>query len=496
MIDPDSLTPFVDPLPIPEVLRSTGDRADPDDAHLRIPCYRVTMRQTTRRLHRDLPPTRLWTYGSSLPGPTIETRSGRGVLVEWVNALPTRHLFPIDHKLHGAEADKPAVRAVVHVHGAKAPPHSDGYPADWYVSGKSALYHYPNRQDAATLWYHDHAMGINRLNIYAGLIGVFVVRDDVEDRLGLPAGACDIPLVLCDRLLTPQGQLAYPVSPNPQSPWIPDLFGNIILVNGAVLPHLDVQPRRYRFRVLNASNARLYHLSLSNGLGFQQIGTDQGLLPAPVPLTDLVLAPAERADLVLDFSHSAGERIVLRNEAVNVMQFRVARGKVDDRSSVPASLRPVERLDESAAVQTRTLTLNEYTDRSGETVLMLLNATYWHMPITENPVLSTVEVWNLVNLTDDVHPIHLHLVRFQVLDRRAFDRFAYETAKTLRFTRAAVPPAANESGWKDTVRAEPGMVTRIIVRFEGYTGRYVWHCHNLEHEDNEMMRPYEVLPAT
>ena len=226
MIDPDSLTPFVDPLPIPEVLRSTGDRADPDDAHLRIPCYRVTMRQTTRRLHRDLPPTRLWTYGSSLPGPTIETRSGRGVLVEWVNALPTRHLFPIDHKLHGAEADKPAVRAVVHVHGAKAPPHSDGYPEDWYVSGKSALYHYPNRQDAATLWYHDHAMGIDRLNMYAGLIGVFIVRDDVEDRLGLPAGACDIPLVLCDRLLTPQGQLAYPVSPNPESPWIPDLFGD------------------------------------------------------------------------------------------------------------------------------------------------------------------------------------------------------------------------------------------------------------------------------
>ena len=142
------------------------------------------MRQTTRRLHRDLPPTRLWTYGSSLPGPTIETRSGRGVLVEWVNALPTRRLFPIDHKLHGAEADKPAVRAVVHVHGAKAPPHSDGYPEDWYVSGKSALYHYPNRQDAATLWYHDHSMGINRLNIYAGLIGVFIVRDDVEDRLG------------------------------------------------------------------------------------------------------------------------------------------------------------------------------------------------------------------------------------------------------------------------------------------------------------------------
>jgi len=159
-------------------------------------------------------------------------------------------------------------------------------------------------------------------------------------------------------LLRPHAVTSGRARASPQSPWIPDLLGNIILVDGTVLPHLDVQPRRYRFRVLNASNARLYHLSLSNGLGFQQIGTDQGLLPAPVPLTDLVLAPAERADLVLDFSHSAGERIVLRNEAVNVMQFRVARGKVDDRSSVPAALRPVERLDESAAVQTRTLTLN------------------------------------------------------------------------------------------------------------------------------------------
>src|SRR5262249_9896208 len=268
------------------------------------------------------------------------------------------HLFPIDHKLHGAEGDKPAVRAVVHVHGAKTSPHDDGYPEDWYVTGKSALYHYPSRQDAATLWYHDHAMGINRLNIYAGLLGLFIVRDDLEDRLALPGGPYEIPLVMCDRLITPQGQLTYPVSANPQSPWIPDLFGNIILVNGAVLPHLDVQPRRYRFRILNASNARLYHLSLSNGLGFQQIGTDHGLLPALVPLKDLVLAPAERADLVLDFSRSAGERIVLKNDVVNVMQFRVARAKVDDRSSVPEALRPVERLDESAAVQTRTLSLN------------------------------------------------------------------------------------------------------------------------------------------
>ena len=126
-------------------------------------------------------------------------------------------------------------------------------------------------------------------------------------------------------------------------------------------------------------------------------------------------------------------------------------------------------------------------------ILMLLNATYWHQPVTENPVLDTTEIWNLINLTDDAHPIHLHLVRFQILDRRKFDKFSYLMQNTLRYTGPVVPPEPNEMGWKDTVRADPGMVTRIIAKFEGYSGRYVWHCHNLDHEDNEMMRPYEVL---
>jgi spore coat protein A len=176
-----------------------------------------------------------------------------------------------------------------------------------------------------------------------------------------------------------------------------------------------------------------------------------------------------------------------------IMQFRVSGDKANDTSSLPAVLRPVPKIPESQAVKTRLLSLDEYVNRVAEPVLMLLNGTYWHQPITENPVLDTTEIWTLINPTDDSHPIHLHLVRFQILDRRRFETSAYMGKRELKFTGEPEPPDASEAGWKDTVRAQPGMVTRIIVHFEGYAGRYVWHCHILEHEDNEMMRPYEVL---
>ena len=495
ILDPKSLAPFVDPLPVPAVARSNGSRPSPADPKRQLPYYRIEMRQIELKLHRDLRPTRLWGYDSLVPGPTFETRAGHGLLVEWVNMLPRTHLLPIDHNLHGAEASKPDVRAVVHVHGAKAPPDSDGYPESWFEPGKSAVYFYPNTQEAAMLWYHDHAMGISRLNSVAGLSGVFFVRDELEDSLGLPRGKYEIPLVMYDRMLTAAGELFYPVSEKPDSPWVSDFFGNVILVNGKVLPYLDVEPRKYRLRILNASNARLYHLSRSDGQRFHQIGSDQGLLEAPVELESVLLAPAERADLVIDFAGQRGRKMSLRNETVDVMQFRVLDLRADDTSSLPAKLRPITRIAETAAVKTRMLSLAEYSDRAGESMLMLLNGTYWHMPVSERPVIDTVEIWSLINLTDDTHPIHLHLVRFQVLDRRRFDRFTYQTSGVLKYTGEAIPPEPNELGWKDTVRAEPHMVTRIIIRFEGFPGRYVWHCHNLEHEDNEMMRPYEVVPA-
>jgi spore coat protein A len=445
------------------------------------------------KVHRDLKPTRMWGFGSQFPGPTFDVRSGQEILVEWANELPDKHFLPIDHNLGGAGADQPEVRTVVHLHGGKAPPESDGYPEDWIVPGKSALYHYPNQQDPAMLWYHDHAMGINRLNIFAGLMGVYIVRDDAEDALQLPSGKYEIPLVISDRFFTPQGQLFYPVSGKSNAPWVPEVFGDAILVNGKIFPYLDVEPRKYRIRVLNASNARFFHLSFANGVSFSHIGTDQGLLPAPVPLKALMIAPGERVDLVVDFSGHRGEEIILNNDAFVVMQFRVSSDKVDDTSALPAALRPVPKIPESQAVKTRLLSLDEYVNRVAEPVLMLLNGTYWHQPITETPVINTTEIWTLINPTDDSHPIHLHLVRFQILDRRRFETSTYMSKRELKFTGEPVPPDASEAGWKDTVRAEPGMVTRIIVQFEGYAGRYVWHCHILEHEDNEMMRPYQVV---
>jgi len=491
-IDPGKLTPFVDALPIPPVLQRSGLRPSPANSQLGIPYYRVTMRECAQKLHRDLKPTRLWGYEGMVPGPVIETTSGQPLFVEWVNALPPAHFLPIDYRLHGAK-NEPQVRAVVHVHGAKAPPESDGYPEDWYVPGKSATYHYPNEQDAAILWYHDHAMGINRLNIYAGMFGLFLIRGESESALDLPRGKYDIPLMICDRMLDAKGQLFYPVSGKPDAPWIPEFFGNLILLNGKITPFLEVEPRKYRFRLLNASNARQYLLSLSKPAPLYQIGTDQGLMSAPVELKRLFITPAERADLIIDFQDHRGEQIVLKDNTNPIMQFRVSGKATSASKALPAKLRPIRKTPESEAIKRRVLTLNEYDNDAGVPILMLLNATYWHQPITENPVLGTTEIWNLINLTDDAHPIHLHLVRFQILDRRKFDKFTYATRKTLRYTGPTVAPEPNEIGWKDTVRADPAMVTRIIAKFEGYPDRYVWHCHNLDHEDNEMMRPYEVL---
>src|SRR5271165_2607228 len=209
-LNASTLKPWVDPLPLIPAAKSGGMRPSPENAKVKVPYYRIAMRATQVKLHRDLPPTTVWTYGDSFPGPIFDTRSGEGLLVEWANELPGKHFLPIDHTLHGAEADKPEVRAVVHLHGGKTPPESDGYPEAWFVPGESATCFYPNRQDAALLFYHDHTMGINRLNIYAGLQGLFIVRDDAEDALNLPKGKYEIPLVIFDRMLRTDGSLEYP----------------------------------------------------------------------------------------------------------------------------------------------------------------------------------------------------------------------------------------------------------------------------------------------
>ncbi len=493
-LDPSKLDPFVDPLPIPPLAQPAGLRPSPDHPKQQIPFYRMPIRETAVKVHRDLPPTRMWTIGGTFPGPTLDVAIAQGMIVEWENQLPLRHIFPIDHALHGAEKSLPEVRAVVHLHGGRTPAASDGYPEDWVVPGKSQTCYYPGLQHAATLFYHDHTMGINRLNTYAGMMGLCILRDARKESLALPTGKYDIPLLICDRMLRTDGSLEYPVSGKPGEVWVPEVFGNAILANGKLLPYVDVEPTLYRFRVMNGANGRFFRFSLANKAEFHQIASDQGLLTAPVAVKRITMAPAERADILIDFRPMAGQRVEFVSDSFSILQFRVATASASKSApAIPDTLHPVERIAESTAVKTRRLTLDERMDYVQRSMGMLLNNTPWHAPVTEKPVLNTTEIWELVNLTDDSHPIHLHLVRFQILDRRRFDTFELQYKGTLRYTGPVQPPDANEMGWKDTVRADPAMVTRIIIPFEGYAGRYVWHCHILEHEDNEMMRPFEVM---
>lgn len=482
-LNPSALTKYVDALPVPEPARPLSK------GH-----YRVAMREFQAKVHRDLPPATFWGYDGMSPGPTFQVRSGEAVTVEWVNNLPAKHLLPVDHALHGAGTDVPEVRTVVHLHGGKAPPESDGNPEKWFVPGQSKIDSYPNRQQAAGLFYHDHAMGITRLNAVAGLFGQYLIRDDFEDSLRLPSGAYEIPLCIYDRLFQLNGQLQYPKA------WSDDYNANAILLNGKLFPYLAAEPRAYRFRLLNCSNGDFFSLSFAmdslslvpGNEPFRMIGSDQGFLAAPLEMKRLALTPAERADIVMDFSPYAGKTLYLKNSTVPIMQIRVAAGQAAKPVSLPAKLRSVERMPESAAVKTRELTLEDYKNAAGRPTHMLLNGAHYDMPVTETPALNSTEIWTLINLTEEMHPIHLHLVRFQILDRRSFDLEAYKKTRKLVYTEPAVPPEAHEAGWKDTVRADPFFATRIIVKFEGYKGRYVWHCHLLEHEDNEMMRPYEV----
>ena len=512
-VDPVGVTKFVDSLPLPGVLSPTAPGR-----------YALTMRETAQQLHRQLPPTRLWGYNGGYPGPTIETRRGSRISLRVTNSLGS-HLLGIDPEVHGvvpADAGRP--RAAVHLHGGNVPPGSDGGPEDTFLPGASRTYDYPNSQQAATLWYHDHALGITRLNVMAGLAGFYLLRDDVETALGLPVGLpYEVPIVLQDRSLDADGQLIYPHH------WMPEFFGDLAVVNGRAWPRLAVGRRLYRFRLLNGSNARFYNLRLSTGQPMWQIGTDGGLMAAPVRLPSLLLAPGERADVLVDFSRNARHTsVVLTNDAPSpfpngeppaagmsvLMRFDVA-STAAAPAYVPQPLAPFTRLTRGqAGSRRRTLTMVEQMNADGSVHSGLLNNLPFHTDRIERPRVDTLELWELVNLTADTHPIHLHLVQFQLLDRQAIDVDRYTARYNLRYpppplvaqdvAGAPRPPGANELGWKDTIRANPGEVTRILVPFGAraaaglavsgsYTGRYVWHCHILEHEDNEMMLPYEVV---
>ncbi len=300
--------------------------------------------------------------------------------------------------------------------------------------------------------------------------------------------------IVYDRDFTADGQLFYDVSESEESPWIPEFSADGLLVNGKIRPYFEVEPRLYRFRALNTANSRFYVLSLSDGSSFYQIGSDQGLLAAPVEMKRLVLGCAERADLLVDFSRHAGGTLQLRAGATDMLQFRVAKSaSSQERNRVPSTLRAAERIPQNEAVKTRTITLHEYDNSRKQPMVMLLNRRHWHEPTTEFVKLNSTEIWEFVNLTEDTHPMHIHLVRFQVLDRRQFEVSEYLLNRRLNYLAAAEPPPAHEAGWKDVVQCPPGTITRIIARFTGYPGKYLYHCHILEHEANDMMRPFEVV---
>jgi spore coat protein A len=494
---PVVLTPFLDPLPVPRTAVPVSGSAGGEAA------YDLGAVEMEQKLHSQLPPTRVWGYddgqGPIYPGPTIEARRDRPVTVTWRNdlrdpsgALRTEHYLPVDHCVHGAHDSAP--RTVVHLHGGHVAAESDGYPEDAYAPGEQLIYDYPNWQSAATLWYHDHALGITRLNIYMGLAGVYLVRDDEEEALGLPAGEYDLPLVIQDRTFNGDGSLQYPEM------WMEHFFGDQILVNGMVWPYHEVDRGKYRFRVLNGSNSRFYTLELSNDDSFQVIATDTGLLAAPVTVSSITVGPGERVDLILDFEgYPIDSRVRLLNRApapfpgtpgegvvTNVMQFRIGPdgGHVD---ALPDSFRTLEELDEAEAAEERDFVLARTDDECGGS-RWLINGKSWE-EITEQPRLGTSEVWRFINQSGVTHPMHMHLVSFRVLDRQAFAMIDGE----LQPLGEPEPPPPEEDGWKDTVQVAPNQMVRVIARFDDFAGRFAYHCHMLEHEDHEMMRQFETV---
>ena len=507
-----TLEPFVDALPVPAVAQPIS--GNPGG----LATYEIVIQEVQQQLHRDLPPTTVWGYGddpsnaasATFPGPTIETTSDQQVTVHWINdlrdtsapgdpkPLRTDHYLevagtaaPPACQIHGAED---LAKAVVHVHGAHVPAEFDGYPEFTYLPGNEDLYVYPNHQQSGTIWYHDHALGITRLNVYMGLAGFWLIRDAFENALGLPSGEYEVPLAIQDRSFNGDGSLDYP------SMWMQHYFGDKTLVNGKVWPYFDVKQGKYRFRVLNGSGSRTYTLYLDRSdiagdhdMTFHQFGTDGGLMELPVASTEITLAPAERADLVLDFeSIPVGSEITLLNSAPapfpgspgngvvpDVMKF-VVQDQAGFTGPLPASLRPLEVLEETSSIKTRDFTLDTEADACGLT--WKINGLGWD-DITEYPTLGTTEIWRFINPRNIMHPMHMHLVFFQVLDRTPIGGGT------------PIPPDPSEVGWKDTVRADPQMITRVIARFEDYTGKYAYHCHILEHEDHEMMRQFETVES-
>ncbi|MFC5639475.1 multicopper oxidase family protein [Streptomyces bullii] len=462
--------PFTVPLPSMPVLRpSTTDGRDVFD---------LVQRPTTLEV---LPGARtdLLTYGGTFPGPLLETRSGRLAVVRHRNALD--------------------VPVSVHLHGGHTPSASDGYPTDLVRPGESRDYVYPMRQRAAMLWYHDHRMDFTGEQVYRGLLGVHLVRDDEEDVLPLPHSDREIVLAIVDRSFDEHGQLHYPSpdagagehahhhvdAPGVDDGHIEGVLGDVMLVNGAAWPVLEVDAARYRLRLLNGCSSRRLDLALdpppTAGAMFTQVGSDGGLLATSVKHEHLVMAQAERFDVLVDFSkYPVGTQVTLRNRFGSgpmgaVMRFVVARRSGDDSAPadrLPDRLSEIEPLDTTGArVREWSFTRGEVHGKSG----WVINGRPFDPEVMAATVpLGETEIWRF--RTDLHHPVHVHLDPFQIIGRGT-----------------SQGPGPFDHGWKDTVDVRPAEHVDVAVRFTDYAGRYVIHCHNLEHEDRMMMAAFATV---
>jgi spore coat protein A len=555
------LTKFRDPLQIPSVLR-------PSSAQL----LTIRMSVVCARLHSELPPTHMWAYNGSFPGPTIEVRRGERQRVAWQNEITGGYPVTAVEVPNGIPGVTPGPGrdgappladvavlppwTVVHLHGSRTGGGNDGWPENAVLPGNAQLSEYPNDQNATALWYHDHAMAITALNVMTGLAGMYLIRDAEEDALRLPRGDHEVPLIIADRNLDVDvggnltGQLLHKVSllPDQLEKVALPFLGPFTTVNGVIWPHFDVDARWYRFRVLNASNSRFYALALHDENGatvagaLRQIGSDGGLLPEPLALDEVTLAPAERADVLVDFSAFQGRSLTLVNTLPNppldpgtgmpnpdIMQFRVRSLPGHDSFRLPVKLSP-------SFVRLSHDTVPEHAHRW--LVLVLPDRKHpemWEMveidqPPPGLPIDGIVQVtmangavktlkrvsrdfkdapnfyvdyngweqWSILNVSPVAHPIHIHLIQFQALSRDNYDITGFDPAKggtkTPLIRKGALPVDPNEQGWKDVIRVGGGQLVHVAGQFGGANGRYVYHCHILEHEDEGMMRTFVVMP--
>jgi len=579
------LTKWVDRLPImpiavPPALGGGMEIDDPLQAGRKADYYAMECIESEWQFHSDLPPARANSYSyagaklgyegvgapiSGYLGPSIVASKGKAVVLDMANKLPLTPLYAdaYDSTLgDGRAAAYPNTsRIAVHLHGGFVPPQFDGHPDSWFGPDGSqgmaygslpgapvngARYWYPNLQGPGLLWYHDHSMYQTRLNPFAGQAAGYVIIDGDDTvvpglgGLNVPKFPYDVPLVIQDRTFLDDGSMFYPTASGrpegyPHPIWQPEYFGDTPVVNGKAYPYLSVEPRRYRLRFLNGSQARVYELSMGNK-PMWLIGTEQGLLPYPVKVNKIVLAGAERADVIVDFGGNFGEEIALFNTAnapypngsdvqiPKIMMFRVnKRLSGRDTTTPPHKLvLPTFQgiLPPPANTPTRDWVLKEsFDDITGEPKEVKVNGLWFDDQIEDFPKAGSTEIWNWVNLTEDAHPMHPHLIKFQVLGRVPLDVARYEgdwfawiaagrdpatRPQALEYaTGPRQAPGLDEIGWKDTVKASVGMITQIVARFDvppgsqlGESGghEYVAHCHILEHEENEMMRPFSVVP--